>query len=178
MEQRKNDYLSHHGIRGQKWGIRRYQNEDGTLTNAGKSRYAKALIKNDKDVNNKWDAYRKGPKVGIKTGNTDPVIKATLKGQELRKSLYESSKECKSVVDKIRKKSVKFLEDDTDKTFNEMEALKKDFKKASQKMYEDLFAAYGDTSIKNATGNYKLIDVLVDAATYDDFWNYAFGDWK
>ena len=33
-------YLSHHGIKGQKWGIRRYQNEDGSLTSAGKSRYS------------------------------------------------------------------------------------------------------------------------------------------
>ncbi len=32
-------YLMHHGILGQRWGIRRYQNEDGTLTNAGKRRY-------------------------------------------------------------------------------------------------------------------------------------------
>lgn len=31
--------LSHHGVRGQKWGIRRYQNEDGTLTDEGKRRY-------------------------------------------------------------------------------------------------------------------------------------------
>ncbi len=31
--------LSHHGILGQKWGIRRYQNLDGTLTPAGKERY-------------------------------------------------------------------------------------------------------------------------------------------
>ena len=30
--------LEHHGIKGQKWGIRRYQNEDGTLTPAGKRR--------------------------------------------------------------------------------------------------------------------------------------------
>lgn len=35
-----NDYLSHHGIRGMKWGIRRYQNEDGSLTEAGKNRYS------------------------------------------------------------------------------------------------------------------------------------------
>ena len=32
-------YLVHHGIKGQRWGIRRYQNEDGTLTPAGKERY-------------------------------------------------------------------------------------------------------------------------------------------
>ena len=31
--------LYHHGIKGQKWGVRRFQNEDGTLTPAGKKRY-------------------------------------------------------------------------------------------------------------------------------------------
>lgn len=36
------DYLAHHGILGQKWGVRRYQNEDGSLTPAGKSRYTNA----------------------------------------------------------------------------------------------------------------------------------------
>lgn len=32
-------YLSHHGILGQKWGIRRYQNPDGSLTVEGRKRY-------------------------------------------------------------------------------------------------------------------------------------------
>lgn len=35
----KNNVLGHSGIKGQKWGIRRFQNEDGTLTEAGKARY-------------------------------------------------------------------------------------------------------------------------------------------
>lgn len=37
--------LTHWGIKGQKWGIRRYQNEDGTLTEAGRKRYAKNIHK-------------------------------------------------------------------------------------------------------------------------------------
>lgn len=32
--------LYHYGIKGQKWGVRRYQNDDGTLTAAGKKRYS------------------------------------------------------------------------------------------------------------------------------------------
>lgn len=39
------DCLEHHGILGQKWGIRRYQNEDGSLTEAGKRRYSREVAK-------------------------------------------------------------------------------------------------------------------------------------
>ena len=37
--------LYHFGVKGQKWGIRRYQNPDGTRTAAGRKRYAKQLSK-------------------------------------------------------------------------------------------------------------------------------------
>ena len=32
-------YLAHYGVKGMKWGVRRYQNEDGTLTTQGKQHY-------------------------------------------------------------------------------------------------------------------------------------------
>lgn len=40
-----NAELYHHGVKGQRWGVRRYQNKDGSLTSYGKKRYAKELAK-------------------------------------------------------------------------------------------------------------------------------------
>lgn len=42
----RHNELIHHGIPGMKWGIRRYQNADGTLTAAGKKRYEQDLKSN------------------------------------------------------------------------------------------------------------------------------------
>ena len=42
----KNNYLAHHGIKNQKWGVRRFQYEDGTLTPEGIIRYRKSVEKN------------------------------------------------------------------------------------------------------------------------------------
>lgn len=60
--------LYHHGIKGQKWGVRRFQNPDGTLTARGRARYSKGDIK----YINKFEAdmKRKGWKTESRSTNT------------------------------------------------------------------------------------------------------------
>lgn len=66
----ENNELKHHGILGMKWGVRRYQNADGSLTEAGKARYdtytdKKGNIKyTKKDVSKMTDE-----ELGAKNGN-------------------------------------------------------------------------------------------------------------
>lgn len=47
------DYLMHHGVKGMRWGIRRYQNKDGSLTNAGKKHVSN--YKTARSLNRKID---------------------------------------------------------------------------------------------------------------------------
>ena len=51
--------LFHHGIKGQKWGIRRYQNADGSLTEAGKQRYGVESVSDIKPNSKVEKLYQK-----------------------------------------------------------------------------------------------------------------------
>ena len=64
--------LYHHGIKGQKWGVRRYQNPDGSLTAAGQRHYSKQAKKDAKEFARAKMFYGEG------AGNRRKLIKATV----------------------------------------------------------------------------------------------------
>lgn len=102
----EDNYLMHYGIKGQRWGIRRFQNKDGTLTEEGKKRYTDSEKRNTTKSEGDFitSAYKasadKGlmKKLGKILGNSnDPEVKKTA-------SLAERFKETE------RKLNEKFLE--------------------------------------------------------------------
>ena len=88
------DYLAHSGIKGQKWGIRRYQNEDGSLTEEGKRRYLKGYNESEK----KTDTI----KTKIKTLDKKN-FKSEKEYEEALKKLKQERKESKAKTKSIEK---------------------------------------------------------------------------
>ena len=83
--------LMHWGIKGMKWGVRRYQNKDGSLTPAGKKRYDNEMAKlkeEEKIAKNKLRTQAKLNKLDEKRKE----IEALKSGNPITKSTKRSSK--------------------------------------------------------------------------------------
>lgn len=62
-----NDYLMHHGIKGMKWGVRRFQNYDGSYTKTGMKHYRQSEAAYD-DSNRRYKSAKTSYKTAKKTG--------------------------------------------------------------------------------------------------------------
>ena len=67
------DYIAHHGIKGQKWGVRRFQNPDGSLTDAGRQRYYTNPQYNKKPMSERYDLKMAAKDNGIKIDRHDKI---------------------------------------------------------------------------------------------------------
>ena len=113
----ENNELMHYGVKGQKWYVRRYQNKDGTLTAAGKKRYAKemdklkkeeAILKNKQRTKaqlDKLEEKRKSieeQKKALEGKKTEDTPKADPKPEGKKSAKDMSDEELNAIVNRMR----------------------------------------------------------------------------
>lgn len=105
-------YLTHHGILGQKWGVRRYQNTDGSYTEAGKKRYSNkdsdlAAFSFAKKYEAIFDVNDKKNKAASVLGKDPKIFGNSKERQEYIESIQKTKSifyEAKQITDNLLKK--------------------------------------------------------------------------
>lgn len=155
------EYLEHHGILGQKWGVRRYQNPDGSYTAEGKKRHAadgestgskiKSGLRKAQHVADKATIIRAKTKVG----STDTYDKATKGPMGQTKSRRQADYEARRGISGTYE--MKYLEG---KKVREAEKREKEYEerismKEAKKLNKDAKSRLSGDVNQNAIGIYQ-----------------------
>lgn len=102
----ENTELTHWGVKGMRWGVRRYQNKDGTLTSAGKKRYDKEMEKlkrEERVLKNKQRTQAKFDKLESKRRDIENLKGKTPEKNEPKKKTIKdlSNDELREVVTRL-----------------------------------------------------------------------------
>lgn len=128
------NYIQHYGIKGMKWGVRRYQNKDGSLTPAGKKRiskeYKKLSDKIDGELQRTYasryiDAHNKAADV-MNNGGIDRY------NAKQRKKYGENYMDRDDYEENYMKEFEKLLSENYNKSLNEFFKNNADYKKSKE----------------------------------------------
>ena len=86
-----NTYILHSGVKGMRWGVRRYQNEDGSLTEAGRKRYGGRSINPTQEKDATPDTVERFKTKFKQKVNKETVTKAVVKGANVASKLAVAS---------------------------------------------------------------------------------------
>ena len=121
------DELCHYGIKGMHWGIRRYQNSDGTLTSAGKHRYSTdkgtSIFSRKKSVSKvKAPSNSEKPKEKSVSEMTDAELNAVLNRKRLEQQYAQliATPQKKSAVTKGKEMVARALENAAQDTMTQV----------------------------------------------------------
>lgn len=147
--------LTHHGIKGMRWGVRRYQNEDGSLTYSGKKRalrmqdrytkFSKDKKYRDKDGNLTYSGRKKALRMKERYSE--------LTGKQLRGYAVAKNNQSK-IIKKTKQKRISEMSDD--------ELIERINRLNLEKRYSDLMGS--DSKKKQSRGRKFVMDVLENSA--------------
>lgn len=143
-----NNYLAHHGVKGMKWGVRRYQNKDGGLTYAGRKHLLKEEYKSAKKAADRQ--YTKAAETWDKTTN-----RGVISNKKADKALDDAADKW-AVERKSAKQSYKQQKSEMKKAYKQSDEYKAKRKKAIK-----IGAAVAGTTLA-AYGAYKVSQVVRD----------------
>lgn len=144
-------YLSHHGIRGQRWGVRRFQNRDGSLTNAGRKRLGYAT---KSAVQTVGKAFKAGVKAG---GNAVKAAKAHHEEAEAKKKEKKKEKASQSRLGVLANKDL--FTDDELRALNQRFKVEDELKMASIQKGVEIAKAVGTIASNAATAAKAYEDI-------------------
>lgn len=130
----ENNELQHWGTKGMKWGVRRYQNKDGTLTPAGKKRYAEEmnrLKKEEQILKNKQRTKAQLDKLSAKEQEIKTMKKAA---KSKTPAKPEVEKPAANIHESIGKKKVKDMTDDELRALTNRMQLEKNYRDAMREL--------------------------------------------